>query len=117
MTTSAPPRDARCSTSSSSRRRRAGPAARTPLAGGLVFETGSLKAVKKFLGEGKNEIFQQGAETWDYEQVAGENWRLRRLPRGRRAGRRPDSVQKGWGISARGVRPAPSTPPTRRLAG
>ena len=27
---------------------------------GLVFETSGLKAVKKFLGEGKNEIFQQG---------------------------------------------------------
>ena len=25
-----------------------------------VFETSGLKAVKKFLGEGKNEIFQQG---------------------------------------------------------
>ena len=101
---------------------------------GLVFETSGLKAVKKFFDNGKSPIFAQGRkdgwltgkwrENYFASAAASESRhhdasapsQVLRLP-GTDARPAP-TVPEGLGHQrARGVRPAPSTPPTRRLAG
>ena len=101
---------------------------------GLVFETSGLKAVKKFFDNGRSPIFAQGRKdgwltgTWRenyFASAAASESRhhdtsapsqVLRLPRAR--ARPAPTVPEGLGHQrARGVRPAPSTPPTRRLAG
>ena len=67
---------------------------------GLVFETSGLKAVKKFLGEGKNEIFQQGRKDGWLTGKWRENYFACSDFRGATPGP-PPQFQKGWGISAR----------------
>ena len=67
---------------------------------GLVFETSGLKAVKKFLGEGKNEIFQQGRRDGWLTGTWRENYFQCSDFRGPTPGP-PPQFQKGWGISAR----------------
>ena len=65
-----------------------------------VFETSGLKAVKKFLGEGKNEIFQQGRKDGWLTGKWRENYFACSDFRGPTPGP-PPQFQKGWGISAR----------------
>ena len=110
------------------------PSGQDAVLAGLVFETSGLKAVKKFLGEGKSPIFEQGRrdgwltgkwrENYFASAAASESRhhdtsapsQVLRLP-GTDARPAP-TVPEGLGHQrARGVRPAPSTPPTRRLAG
>ena len=67
---------------------------------GLVFETSGLKAVKKFLGAGKNEIFQQGRKDGWLTGTWRENYFACSDFRGPTPGP-PPQFQKGWGISAR----------------
>ena len=64
---------------------------------GLVFETSGLKAVKKFLGEGKNEIFQQGRKDGWLTGTWRENYFACSDFRGPTPGP-PPQFQKGWGI-------------------
>ena len=64
---------------------------------GLVFETSGLKAVKKFLGEGKNEIFQQGRRDGWLTGKWRENYFACADFRGPTPGP-PPQFQKGWGI-------------------
>ena len=101
---------------------------------GLVFETSGLKAVKKFFDNGKSPIFEQGRkdgwltgkwrENYFASAAASESRhhdtsapsQVLRLP-GADAGPAA-AVPEGLGHQrARGVRPTPSTPPTRRRAG
>ena len=63
-----------------------------------VFETSGLKAVKKFLGEGKNEIFQQGRKDGWLTGKWRENYFACSDFRGPVPGP-PPHFQKGWGIS------------------
>ena len=62
-----------------------------------VFETSGLKAVKKFLGEGKNEIFQQGRKDGWLTGKWRENYFACSDFRGPAPGP-PPQFQKGWGI-------------------
>ena len=102
---------------------------------GLVFETSGLKAVKKFFDNGKSPIFEQGRKdgwltgTWrenyfasavasepTHAVAATRDAQVLRLPRARARPAAPVPKRVGH-QRARGVRPTPSTPSTRRLAG